>query len=89
MKNIKKGIVLKNNSIVNTFLYENRKNIELIKTCKEYEIYKLKNTDIYIYISDVENNESVFNTQIIKNLYINNNLNNSIIELLVNNKVFM
>jgi hypothetical protein len=83
------GVVLNNNSIVNTFLCENIKNIELIKTCKKYEIYKLKNTDIYIYISNIENNKSVFNTQIIKNLYINNNLNNNIIELLANNKVFM
>jgi hypothetical protein len=88
MKNIK-GIVVNNNSIIDTFLWNNRKNIELIKTCKKYEIYKLKNTDIYIYISDTENNKSVFNTQIIKNLYINNNLNNNTIELLVNNKVFM
>jgi hypothetical protein len=88
MKNIK-GIVVNNNSIIDTFLYENRKNIELLKAFKKYEIYKLKNTYIYIYISDVENNKSVFNTQIIKNLYLNNNLNNNTIELLVDNNVFM
>jgi hypothetical protein len=88
MKNIK-GIVLNDNSIVNTFLYENRQDMELLKTFKKYEIYKLKNTYIYIYISSVENNKSVFNTQIIKNLYLNNNLNNNTIELLVNNNVFM
>lgn len=72
------------------------KEIQLYKSDEKYEMYTIKNTDIYICL--INTNGKLFetqtqimeyNTQIIKNLYIANNLRVDTIKLLYNNYVFM
>lgn len=72
------------------------KEIQLYKSSEKYEMYIIKNTDIYI--CSIDTNGSLFetqiqqieyNTQVIKNLYIANNLCADTIKLLYNNYVFM
>ena len=72
------------------------KEIQLYKSSEEYEMYTIKNTDIYICL--INTNGKLFktqmrvveyNTQVFKNLYIANNLCVDTIELLYNNYVFL
>ena len=84
-----RGIELYSNSIIDSFLWENRKELILIKVGKKYEIYNIKDKYILLYISMEKNEKRCFNTQIFKNLYIANNLNVDTIKLLYNNYVFM
>lgn len=72
------------------------KEIQLYKSDEKCEMYTIKNTDIYICL--INTNGKLFetqtqimeyNTQIIKNLYIANNLRVDTIKLLYNNYVFM
>ena len=72
------------------------KEIQLYKSSEEYEMYTIKNTDIYICL--INTNGKLFktqmrvveyNTQVFKNLYIANNLSIDIIIKLFDNCVFM
>ena len=67
------------------------KEIQLYKSSEKYEMYTIKNTDIYICLIDTNEKlfETEYNTQVIKNLYIANNLNIDTIKLLYNNYIFM
>ena len=60
-------VVLYSNSIIDMFLWENRKEVELIKVVKECEIYKIKNTDILLYIQPTLNSKNEFNNKILIN----------------------
>ena len=84
-----KNIVLIANSITRGFIWENIKEIEFLKNTKTVDIYKIKGTDIQIGIVEVENNRTVFNSQIFKNLCKANNLTIDNVEMLANNGVFM
>ena len=89
LKNNNMGIELIENSIIDTFIMENIKQLQLIKTCESYEIYNIKNCDIMLYITKNESEKRVFNTQIFKNLYNVSNLSIDMIITLFNNFVFM
>lgn len=68
------------------------KEIQLYKSNEKYEIYTIKNTDICICLINTNGKllqQIEYNTQIIKNLYIANNLCVDTIKLLYNNYVFM
>lgn len=72
------------------------KEIQLYKSSEKYEMYNIKNTDIYICLINTNGNlfktqmqQIEYNTQIIKNLYIANNLCIDTVKLLYNNYVFM
>ena len=68
------NVVLYSNSVIDMFLWENRKGIELIKIVKECEIYKIKNTDILLYIQPTLNSRNTFNNKILLNLEKAHNL---------------
>jgi len=89
LKNNNMGIELIENSIIDTFIMENIKQLQLIKTCENYEIYSIKNYDIMLYITKNESEKRVFNTQIFKNLYNVSNLSIDMIITLFDNFVFM
>ena len=89
LKNNNIGIELIENSIIDTFIMENIKQLQLIKTCENYEIYSIKNYDIMLYITKNESEKRVFNTQIFKNLYNVSNLSIDMIITLFDNFVFM
>ena len=89
LKNNNMGIELIENSIIDTFIMENIKQLQLIKTCESYEIYSIKNYDIMLYITKNESEKRVFNTQIFKNLYNVSNLSIDMIITLFNNFIFM
>lgn len=89
LRNNNIGIELIENSIVDTFIVENIKQLQLIKSCKSYEIYNIKNYDIMLYITKNESEKRSFNTQIFKNLYNVNNLSIDMIVTLFHNFVFM
>lgn len=89
LKNKNIGVELIENSVVDAFIMENIKQLQLIKTSEKYEIYNIKNYDIMLYISKNKNEKRVFNTQIFKNLYNVNNLSVDIIVTLFNNFIFM
>lgn len=75
-----------NNAIVEMLMY---KEIQLYKTNKDYTIYELKHTDIYIGIVYKNNYEIEYNTQVIKNLYQSKNLSRASLLQLYNLNVFM
>lgn len=83
------GVELLENSIIDAFIVENIKQLQLVKTSASYEIYNIKNCDIMLYITKKENEKRSFNTQIFKNLYNVNNLSVDMIVTLFNNFVFM
>jgi hypothetical protein len=89
LKNNNMGIELIENSIIDTFIMENIKQLQLIKTCESYEIYSIKNYDIMLYITKNESEKRVFNTQIFKNLYNVSNLSIDMIITLFDNFIFM
>ena len=89
LKNNNIGIELIENSVINAFIVENIKQLQLIKTCESYEIYSIKNYDIMLYITKNESEKRVFNTQIFKNLYNVSNLSIDMIITLFDNFVFM
>lgn len=81
------------NAITEMLMY---KEVALYKSTKNYEIYKLKHTDIYICLVDTDVNffskqmhEIEFNTQVVKNLYQSENLNRDSLLQLYNLNVFM
>lgn len=90
LKNKSIGIELMKNSIIDDFIIENIKQLELIKTCESYDIYNIKNRDVMLYISDKKNasETQIFNTHIFNNLYKSNNLSINMIVTLFNNFVF-
>lgn len=90
LKNKNMGIEIMKNSIVDTFIVENIKQLELIKTCESYTIYNIKNRDMMLYISDRKNvsEPQIFNTHIFSNLHKANNLSVDIVVTLFNNFVF-
>lgn len=90
LKNKNIGIELMRNSIIDDFIIENIKQLELIKTCESYDIYNIKNRDVMLYISDKKNasESQIFNTHIFNNLYKVNNLSVDIVITLFNNFVF-
>lgn len=75
-----------NNAIVEMLMY---KEIQLYKTNKDYTIYELKHTDIYIGIVCKNKSQIGYNTQVLKNLYHSNNLSRENIIKLCNLNVFM
>lgn len=85
----KRGIELYSNSIIEAFLWENRKKLELIKIGKKYEIYNIKDKHIMLYITIEKNEKRCFNSQIFINLSHANKLNIDTVELIHNNYVFM
>lgn len=85
----KRGIELYLNSVVETFLWENRKTIELIKVGKKYEIYNIKGRHIMLYITTEKNEKRCFNNQIFINLSRVDKLNIDTIEKIYNCYVFM
>lgn len=87
----KRGIELYSNDIIEAFLWENRKAIELIKIGKKYEIYNIKDKHIMLYVTDVKNEKRCFNSQIFINLSRagKNKLNIDTIERLHNDYIFM
>ena len=85
----KRGIELHTNDIIEAFLWENRKELELIKANKKYEIYNIKNKHIMLYITTVKNEKRCFNTQIFINLSHANRLNIDTIEKIHNCYIFM
>lgn len=89
LKNNNIGIELIENSIVDAFIVENIKQLQLIKSCENYEIYNIKNYDIMLYITKNESEKRSFNAQIFKNLYNVNNLSIDMIVTLFHNFVFM
>lgn len=89
LKNNNIGIELLQNSIIDAFIVENIKQLQLIKTSESYEIYNIKNYDIMLYITKNESEKRSFNTQIFKNLYSVNNLSIDVIVTLFNNFIFM
>jgi len=89
LKNNNMGIELIENSVINAFIVENIKQLQLIKTCESYEIYSIKNYDIMLYITKNESEKRVFNTQIFKNLYNVSNLSIDMIITLFDNFIFM
>lgn len=89
LKNKSIGIELMKNSIIDTFIIENIKQLELIKSCGGYDIYNIKNRDIMLYISDKKASKpQIFNTHIFNNLYKADNLSVDMIVTLFNNFVF-
>ena len=86
-----KIIKIKENSIINNAIVEMLmyKEIQLYKTNKNYTIYELKHTNIYIGILSKNNYEIEYNTQVIKNLYISNNLSRDNLLQLCELNVFM
>lgn len=90
LKNKSIGIELMKNSIIDTFIVENIKQLELIKTCESYDIYNIKNRNMMLYISDRKNasEPQIFNTHIFNNLYKANNLSVDMIVTLFNNFIF-
>ena len=86
-----KIIKIKENSIINNAIAEMLmyKEIQLYKTNKNYTIYELKHTNIYIGILYKNNYEIEYNTQVIKNLYISNNLSRDNLLQLCELNVFM
>lgn len=89
-KNKNIGIELMRNSIIDAFITENVKQLELIKTCESYDIYNIKNRDMMLYISDKKDasESQIFNTHIFNNLYKVNNLSIDMIVTLFNNFIF-
>ena len=85
----KRGIELCTDSLVEAFLWENRKVLQLIKISKRYEIYNIKDKHIMLYVTIDKNEKRCFNTQIFKNLSINNKLDIDTIVMLHDNYVFM
>lgn len=83
------GIELYTNSIIEAFLWENRKKLELMKVGKKYEIYNIKNKNIMLYVTTEKNENRCFNSQIFINLSCANKLNVETITLIYNNYVFM
>ena len=89
LKNNNMGVELIENSIIDAFIVENIKQLQLVKISKNYEIYNIKNYDIMLYITKNESEKRVFNTQIFKNLYNVKNLSVDMVVTLFNNFVFM
>lgn len=85
----KRGIELYSNSIIETFLWENRKELELITVGKKYEIYNIKDKNIMLYVTTEKNEKRCFNTQIFKNLSRSGKLNIDTIEKIHNCYIFM
>lgn len=87
---MKTGIELYSTDIIEAFLWENRKKLELIKIGKKYEVYNIKDKHIMLYVTTEKNEKRCFNTQILKNLSNGyKKLNINTIELLLKNYVFM
>lgn len=89
LKNKNIEIELLQNSVIDAFIVENMKQLQLVKSCESYEIYNIKNYDMMLYITKNESEKRVFNTQVFKNLYNVNNLSVDIIVTLFNNFIFM
>lgn len=85
----KSGIELYSNDIIEAFLWDNRKAIELIKIGKRYEVYSIKDKHIMLYVTIDKNEKRCFNTQICINLSRKNKLNIDTIEKIHNCYVFM
>ena len=85
----KRGIELYSNDIIEAFLWENRKKLELIKIGKKYEIYNIKDKHIMLYVTIERSEKRCFNSQIFINLSRARKLNIDTIELIHNNYVFM
>lgn len=84
-----RGIELYSNSIIEAFLWENRKAIELIKVEEKYEIYNIKDKNIMLYITNEKSEKRCFNSQICLNLSLANRLDINTIELMHNKYIFM
>lgn len=61
------------NSITDSFLWENIKSLEYMNSGKRCDIYKIKNTDIFLYISEIKTKKGLFNNQMLKNIVLNKN----------------
>lgn len=85
----KRGIELYLNDIMEAFLWENRKELELIKIGKKCEIYNIKDKHIMLYITIEKNEKRCFNSQIFTNLSRNGKLDIDTIERIHNCYVFM
>ena len=85
----KRGIELYSNSIIEEFLWEDRKAIELIKIGTNYEIYNIKDKHIMLYVTTEKNEKRCFNTQVFVNLSHASKLNINTIEKIHNCYVFM
>lgn len=82
------NIMLYSSGVIDLFLWDSRNETILIKVTKNGEVYKIKNTDILLYVSKTLNSRNAFNNEILLNLMKANNLKIDIVKNLCEKGVF-